>query len=187
MKRIILASKSPRRKEILSYITNNFDIEAADVDETINYDNDLIEEIKSLAYRKAYKVFEEHKDSIVIGSDTIVVADNQVLGKPKDRMDAIRMLDMLNGKTHMVITGVCIIDDEKCECFANVSKVTFDKMSDEEINSYVDTKEPIDKAGAYAIQGMAAKFIERIDGDYYSIMGLPLHDVYKILQKFNCL
>ncbi|MDD6525255.1 MAG: Maf family protein, partial [Firmicutes bacterium] len=150
-------------------------------------DNDLIEEIKSLAYRKAYKVFEEHKDSIVIGSDTIVVADNQVLGKPKDRMDAINMLHMLNGKTHMVITGVCIIDDEKCECFANVSKVTFDKMSDEEISSYVDTKEPMDKAGAYAIQGMAAKFIERIDGDYYSIMGLPLHDVYKILQKFNCL
>lgn len=187
MKPLILASQSPRRKEILGYITNNFSIEVADVDESMNSANDLIEEIKSLAYRKAKKVFENHHDSIVIGADTIVVIDNKILGKPKDKNEAIKMLQMLNDQTHMVITGVCVIDSESCEKLANVSKVTFGKMSDEEIISYVDTKEPMDKAGAYAIQGLAAKFIKEIHGDYYSIMGLPLHDVYKILQKFNCL
>lgn len=185
MKRIVLASQSPRRKEILGMIVDKFDVEVADVDETMNQDNDLEVEIQLLAKRKAQKVFENNDDAIVIGSDTIVVVDSIVLGKPKDDEDAKRMLRMLNNHEHQVITGVCIIDDCRCVTFTNISKVTFDKMSEDEINDYVLTKEPSDKAGAYAVQGIGAKFIKRIDGDYFSIMGLPVHDVYKHLQLFK--
>lgn len=185
MKRIVLASQSPRRKEILGMIVDKFDIEVADVDETMNKANDLEVEIQLLAKRKAQKVFENNDDAIVIGSDTIVVIDDVVLGKPKDDEDARKMLRMLSDHEHRVITGVCIMDDSHCITFTNVSKVTFDKMSEDEIDGYVLTKEPSDKAGAYAVQGIGAKFIKRIDGDYFSIMGLPVHDVYKNLQIFK--
>lgn len=184
MKKYILASKSPRRKEILSLCNIDFDIIVSDADETMNPDNDLKDEIQKLAMKKAKAVFDTHTDSIVIGADTIVVFNNKILGKPKDEQDAFNMLKMLQGNTHEVITGVCFMSKEKTSTLANVSLVHFDTMSDEEILEYIATKDPLDKAGSYGIQGLASKYIKGIEGDFFSIMGLPLHDVYTLLKQY---
>jgi len=184
MTKIILASKSPRRKEILESLNIPFEIEPADIDENINENNNLEKEIEKLAYQKAKHVFDKHQDAIVIGSDTIVVIDNKVLGKPKNEDDAFRMLKSLSGNKHHVITGVAIVSKDKIVNFHNTSMVTFSKMTDEEIKNYIKTKEPMDKAGAYGIQGIGGRFVSNIDGDYYSIMGLPLNELYNHLKEF---
>lgn len=184
MKQIILASKSPRRKQILEMAGFSFKIIVADIDESIDINNDLAQEIEKLSFLKALKVFSDNKDSIVIGADTIVVVDNEVLGKPKDKEDAYRMLKKLQNNKHYVITGVTILANDKSETFSNVSEVYFNPISDEKIKEYIETNEPMDKAGAYAIQGIGAKFIRKINGDFYSIMGLPLSDVYSRIQKY---
>lgn len=184
MKKVILASKSPRRKQILEMLNIPFEVIVADIDEKINYDNDLTKEIENISFLKALKVFNDNKNAIVIGADTIVVINNEVLGKPKDETDAKRMLKLLQNNKHHVITGVTILSNEKSETFSNVSEVYFGEITDEEIDEYIKTKEPMDKAGAYAIQGISAKFIRKIDGDFYSIMGLPLSDLYYRLQKY---
>ena len=183
--KLILASASPRRKEILSYLNIPFEIIAADIKETIDDNKPLQEEIERLSFLKANEIFKDHNDAVVIGSDTIVTLDDKVLGKPKSIEEAKEMLHLLENNKHVVITGVTIISDKMSETFSVVSDVYFNPLSDEEIEEYVKTKEPLDKAGAYAIQGIGGKFIKKIDGDYYAIMGLPLSQIYNRLKKYG--
>ena len=182
MRKLILASQSPRRKELMEKCGLVFDVEAADIDETMNMAEDLREEVKRLAYRKAQHVLERHPSAVVVGSDTIVVVDGEVLGKPGDEADAKRMLRQLSGRSHEVMTGLCIINEDRCFTDVSVSTVRFEVLNEKEIDAYVNTGEPMDKAGAYAVQGIASRYISRIEGDYYAIMGLPLSMVYETLK-----
>lgn len=184
MTKIILASASPRRKEIMNLLNIPYEIKVADIDEKINKDNDLVKEIENISYLKALKVFKENNDAVVIGADTIVVVNNKILGKPKSKEEAKQMLEKLQDNFHYVITGVTILTNKQSETFSNVSKVIFNPITSNEIDEYINTNEPMDKAGAYAIQGLGAKFINSIEGDYYAIMGLPLSELYKRLKKY---
>ena len=184
MNKIILASGSPRRQELLASLDLEFSVQAADIDETIDTQNSLVDEIEQLSFKKAVAVFQDNKDAVVIGADTIVVYDNQILGKPKTAQKAFEMLKMIQGSWHQVITAVSIISATHSESFAVVSQVKFAPMTDEEIASYVQTDEPLDKAGAYAIQGIGARYIEKINGDYYAIMGLPISELYRRINKY---
>jgi len=184
MPRIILASKSPRRKQLMEGLNLPFEIIVADIEEHINPKSDLRKEIEQLSFQKALAVFKDNQDAVVIGADTIVVINDSVLGKPKDKEDAKQMLLQLQGNKHEVITGVTILSKEKQESFSTVSEVLFNPMTEKEIEDYIDTKEPMDKAGAYAIQGIGAKFIHSIHGDYYSIMGFPVSEIYTRIQKY---
>ena len=183
MKKIILASSSPRRKELLTTAGVEFEIHVRDVDETITEGTLPEEAAKKTAVKKAAAVAEDYADCVVIGADTIVVANGKILGKPKDEADAKAMLSMLSGIEHEVITGVCIIRDGKPETFAQISKVKFYDLTDEEISAYVATKEPMDKAGAYGIQGLGCRLVERIEGDYFNIVGLPVAEVVRRLRS----
>lgn len=184
MNKIILASQSPRRKELLSLLGLEYDAIPADIDEQIDPSNDLVKEIEKLSYQKANHIYSNHKDCLVIGADTIVKINNEVLGKPKNYDDASKMLHMLSNNTHEVVTGVTIIVDDKIETFSSIANVTFYPLTDREIDEYIKTNEPMDKAGAYAIQGIGAKFIKTIDGDFYTIMGLPIAELYHRLIKY---
>lgn len=184
MNKIILASKSPRRKQLLEMLNIPFDVVVADIEEEINPDNDLVKEIEKLSYQKANAVFKDHNDCLVIGADTIVKINNEVLGKPKNYDQAKQMLEKLSNQTHEVVTGCTILVDNIVETFSEVSKVTFYPLSEKEIDEYIKTNEPMDKAGAYAIQGLGAKFIKSIDGDFYTIMGLPVAKLYHRLKKY---
>ncbi|MBQ6217887.1 MAG: septum formation protein Maf [Erysipelotrichaceae bacterium] len=161
-----------------------FEVIVSDIDEQIDYTNDLVKEIEKLSFRKAQAVFKDHSDALVIGSDTIVKIGNDVLGKPKNIEDAKAMLKELSDNTHQVVTGVTILCKDKAETFSSVADVTFYPLSDEEIDAYIATNEPMDKAGSYAIQGDAAKFIRSIHGDYYTIVGLPIAELYHRLKKY---
>lgn len=182
-KKIILASNSIRRKELLEMANIDFEIIPAVGAEVIDRSIDLEKAICQVARNKALEVFLKHQDSVVIGADTIVTIDGNILQKPKDDHDAYLMLKKLSGQTHQVITGVSIISKEKEFNFASVSNVKFFDLTDQEINDYILTKEPRDKAGAYGIQGLGSLLVEKIDGDFYSIVGLPLAQVVKILKK----
>lgn len=184
MTKLILASGSPRRKELLTELGYSFEVIPSNIDESLNLSNPIEEEMIKLSFNKALSVFENHKDSIVIGADTIVYKDNIIYGKPKDKEDAYRMIKELNDSSHEVLTAVSIISKEKSESFYTKTTVTFDKLSDEEIKKYVSNNEVIDKAGAYAIQGEAKKFIKSINGDYYSVMGFPVSEINKRLKKY---
>lgn len=184
MRKFILASQSPRRAELLKYLDIPFSIVPSDIDETIDFSQPPIEEIKRLAYKKAKDVLSRNENALVLGADTVVVVDNEILGKPKDKEEAFSMLKKLANRKHQVITGVCLISQDKTDAFASVSEVYFHDLSDDEILSYIENEKPFDKAGAYGIQGKAALFIERIDGDYYSIMGLPIALIYQHLKAF---
>ncbi|MCH4266506.1 MAG: Maf family protein [Solobacterium sp.] len=185
MKSLILASKSPRRRQLLEKCGLPFEVSPADIDETINENGYLPDQIRMLAERKAAAVLKDHPNEVVIGSDTIVTIDQKVLGKPKDAEDAKRMLRQLSGHTHEVITGICILSSMREYSNVSVSEVTFADLDDQEIEKYVETGEPMDKAGAYAVQGIASRYITRIHGDYYSIMGLPVSMVYEELKNLN--
>ena len=197
-KRIILGSASPRRRELLEQIGISFEVRDSDKEEV--YHSLIPEEIvKELALSKAEKQeqvkqisFDKKNnvllDTIVIGADTIVVSDGSILGKPKDEADAVRMIRSLQGRSHKVYTGVAILDydDEgkrKSVVHAVETEVFVNPMSDEEIREYAATGEPLDKAGAYGIQGRFAAYIERIDGDYYNVVGLPVSYVYRQLKE----
>lgn len=182
-KRFILASRSPRRKELLEKCGITFDCIPADIDETLDTSLSLTEAVEDLSFRKASAILAENEDAIVIGSDTIVTIDGEVLGKPADRKDACRMLGMLSGRSHEVITGLCILSRKRCYRNSSVAKVAFAEMDEIEIVEYTASGECDDKAGAYAIQGLGGKYITHIDGDYYSIMGLPLNMVYEELKN----
>ncbi len=174
MKHIILASASPRRKEILELADLKFDVMPSDAQEitTKTAPNEVVMELASLKAKDIYKKSE--KQSMIVGADTVVAYQGQILGKPTDEADAKRMLTMLSGQTHEVYTGVCVIEDGKTKTFYEETKVTFYEISDEQINHYIKTGEPMDKAGSYGIQGKAAVFIKGIEGDYYNVVGFPI-------------
>ncbi len=184
MTRVILASKSPRRKELLELLKIPFEIIVSDIDEQIDHENDLVKEIEKLSCQKAQAVFRDHTDALVIGSDTIVKIGQKALGKPASVEEAKEMLRLLSGKTHEVVTAVTILYKDNKETFSSIAEVTFYPLTEEEIDGYVSTNEPMDKAGAYAIQGDAAKFISSIKGDYYTIVGLPIGELYHRLKKY---
>lgn len=174
MKYIILASASPRRKEILELADLKFDVMPSDAQEitTKTAPNEVVMELASIKAKDIYKKSE--KQSMIVGADTVVAYQGQILGKPTDKADAKRMLTMLSGQTHEVYTGVCIIEDGKTKTFYEETKVTFYEISDEQIDHYIKTGEPMDKAGSYGIQGKAAVFIKGIEGDYYNVVGFPI-------------
>lgn len=185
MRPIILASQSARRIELLKNLGYSFEVMPADIDETIHPGLKPQDEIQRLAKNKAERIFEKHQDALVIGADTVVTIDDCILGKPKDEADACAMLNRLSARKHQVITGVCLLTRERCEVFANISDVTFYPLTAKDIQNYIATKEPMDKAGAYAIQGKAMVFIKSISGDYYSIMGLPVAEIAQRLKSFD--
>ena len=174
MKHIILASASPRRKEILELADLKFDVMPSDAQEitTKTAPNEVVMELASLKAKDIYKKSE--KQSMIVGADTVVAYQGQILGKPTDKADAKRMLTMLSGQTHEVYTGVCVIEDGKTKTFYEETKVTFYEISDEQVDHYIKTGEPMDKAGSYGIQGKAAVFIKGIEGDYYNVVGFPI-------------
>lgn len=186
--KIILASQSPRRAALLDLVQIDYEIFENNFDESSVHTYDLEEKSKELAYGKALDVFNNTQgDRAIIGGDTFVEKDGKIYGKPKDRSDAIKMLKELQGDTYTAYTSLAILIEErgKYKEFKELQKVevTISKMSDEEIIEYVDREEPFDKAGAHAIQSCFAKFIEKIDGDYMSVIGLPVNRVYKILKE----
>lgn len=174
MKHIILASASPRRKEILELADLKFDIMPSNAEEitTKRAPNEVVMELASIKAKDIYD--KSDKQSMIVGADTVVAYQGQILGKPADETDAKRMLSMLSGQTHEVYTGVCIIEDGKTKTFYEETKVTFYKISDKQIDHYIKTGEPMDKAGSYGIQGKAAVFIKGIEGDYYNVVGFPI-------------
>ena len=181
--KLVLASKSPRRSEILKNAGYDFMVRVADADETIPDGTKPEDAVVFLAARKAVAV-DRADDETVLGADTIVVLDDKILGKPKDREDAYNMLKSLSGRVHSVFTGVCIIENGKSMTFAEETQVEFLPLSDEDIYKYIDTNDCYDKAGAYGIQGYASKFIRRINGDYFNVVGLPISAIFKkFLQK----
>lgn len=172
--KIVLASASPRREELLRRIYPDFMIAPADVDETVPEKMKAEEVPLFLAQKKAAKAVTEHPDALVITADTVVLAGNEILGKPKHEEDAARMLHLLSGNTHRVLTGCCVSFSGKSRAFTSCSFVTFYPLSEQEIGEYIKTGEPFGKAGAYAIQGKAALFVKGIEGDFYNIVGLPV-------------
>ena len=169
---IILASSSPRRKELLSMIYADFEICPVDIDETISDNSDVYSVAEKLAIKKARAVGKS--SCLVIGCDTVVIIDNTILGKPKNSSDAIRMLKQLSGKSHDVVTGVCIIYNDRLYSFSQKTSVEFYSLKENDISGYVMTGEPLDKAGAYGIQGLGSLFVKGIQGDFYNVVGLPI-------------
>lgn len=181
---IILASESPRRQQLLSLITTDFGVVPSDVDEHTDLaDPKAI--VYELAHRKARQIADQYPDDTVLGADTVVYVDGEVLGKPKDRRDVERMMHLLSDKTHEVWTGVCLIRGSRTLREESGSLVTFCRLSDEEIRHYAEHEDVLDKAGAYAIQEGAAKFVLRIDGSWTGIMGLPVELVYRLLKDMR--
>lgn len=186
--RIILASKSPRRKELMDLLKIDYEIIVSDADETHEENLSIEEESKRLAYIKAKKVFDEtNGDRIVIGSDTMVIKDNVVYEKPKDKLDAKRMLKELQGKKHEVITSLCVLIkcDDNYQEYIDYDKanVYIKNMSDEEIEKWIEDGKPLDKAGAYAVQSEFCVFVEKIEGNYTTVVGLPMHKLYDVIRK----
>lgn len=181
---LILASASPRRKELISFISDDVRIIPSDADETLPEEIIPSKASEYLSAIKAESVYNLHPDDIVIGCDTIVLADDEILGKPKDREDAFRMLKLLSGNVHQVITGVTIISKERRETFSESTDVEFYPLSDEEIYSYIDTKDPFDKAGAYGIQTQGCLLVRGVKGDFFNVVGLPVAELKRHLDKF---
>ena len=188
MKRMILASGSPRRKELLQMLEVPFEVLVSDTEEIITK-NEPAEVTKELSYQKAMAVAEQVEEGIIIGADTVVSIDGKILGKPADTEEAREMIYKLQGKSHMVYTGVTVIvkSDEtvSASSFAEGTKVNVAPMTEDEIEAYISTSEPYDKAGAYGIQGLFGKFIEGIEGDYFNVVGLPVHRLYEELKKID--
>jgi len=178
---VILASQSPRRKELMGLFPFPFTVRVADIDETMDSKKPAQEEVARVSRLKAQAVAHED-DDVVIAADTIVVCSGQVLGKPIDEADAYRMLSLLSGRDHQVMTGMTVLRGERCVVCTEITDIHFRKLSDKEILRYIATKEPMDKAGAYGIQGGAALFAEKMVGDYYNVMGLPVCRLGQILR-----
>ena len=179
---VILASQSPRRKELLGLMNIPFTVRVADIDEAMDPNLPPYDEVARVSRLKALAVPRDPRD-VVIAADTIVVCDDQVLGKPKDPQDAFRMLSMLSGRAHQVMTGLTVLHGDRVISHTEVTDVYFRPLSDAQIQAYVDTKDPMDKAGSYGIQGGAAIFVEKLCGDYYNVMGLPVCRLSQILEQ----
>jgi septum formation protein len=182
LERLVLASASPRRAEILRAVGWAFEVAAANVDEAARDGEEVSEYVERLACEKAEAVAEGRASGLVLGADTVVAVGGQVLGKPVDTEDARRMLRLLSGRWHDVLTGVALVRAETREVLVahELTRVRFAPLTEDEIAWYVATGEPADKAGAYAVQGRAALFIEEIEGDYWNVVGLPVRLVYKL-------
>lgn len=179
---MILASQSPRRRELLSLITDDFRVIPAKGEEILPEGISPEDAVILLSRQKATEIYAEYKNETIIASDTVVAIDGRILGKPTDEKDAADMLYALSGRKHSVFTGVCIIAPDGSEnCFAEETEVEFWQLTQQEIEDYVASGEPMDKAGAYGIQGRGALLVKRINGDYYNVMGLPVGSLYRAL------
>jgi septum formation protein len=185
--KLILASSSPRRKELLSGLGLSFVIDSSDVDESFSPGTPPQQVVEMLSLRKASAVAHKYDEGLVIGSDTIVVLNDEILGKPANDEDAYNMLSKLQGRTHHVLSGVAIVDAStgKIKVSSSCTEVTMRTLSDKQIVNYVQSGEPRDKAGAYAIQGLGSTIVERIDGDYFTVVGLPLCLLNQMMAKFG--
>jgi septum formation protein len=192
---LVLASASPRRQELLRNAGISFTVQPADIDETPLPGESARDCAQRLARLKALEVWRRRPGGVVLGADTVVVVDETMLGKPIDREDAARMLRMLSGRAHLVITGVCVVKaaasfdlpgasevTAEIKTASETTLVTMNEISEEEIQAYIATGEPMDKAGAYAIQGIASRWIPRIEGDYSNVVGLPVALVWRMLR-----
>ena len=182
---LVLASASPRRRELLQTAGLQFSVRVSDADETIPPNTPPHEAVQLLAKQKAAAVAKLCPKDLVIGADTVVTLDGDILGKPRDAADAARMLRMLSGKTHDVFTGVCLMHAGKAETFFEQTCVTFYPLTDGEIADYIATGEPMDKAGAYGIQGRGCTLVKKINGDYFNVVGLPVAALYRKLEEAN--
>lgn len=179
---LILASQSPRRKELLGLFGIPFVIRVADIDETMDNTKSPFEEVARVSCCKALAV-ERETDDVVIAADTIVVCEGRVLGKPHSEAEAIQMLQLLSGRDHQVMTGVTVLRGSEVITFTEVTDLHFRELTEGEIRRYVASGEPMDKAGAYGIQGGAALFCQKMAGDYYNVMGLPVCRLWQVLQQ----
>lgn len=185
--KIILASGSPRRSEILTSVGWEFTKDVADIDETERESESPEVYVQRLAREKAETVAKRYENEIVLGADTTVVINDQIIGKPNDLDDARRMIKMLSGNWHEVLTGIAVVRSQNLESIVGIqsTRVKFSQMNDAEIEFLVKYGEPLDKAGAYAVQAQAALFIEKIEGDYWNVVGLPINLVYEIVGKIE--
>ena len=183
---IILASKSPRRRELLEKLGLSFTVMTEDVDETMDPARALEDEIQRVSERKARAVQNlADPEDLIISADTVVCVDGRRLGKPSDEDEARAMLRLLSGRAHTVVSGLCLLQGPRCETGAVTTTLHFRSLSDREIDAYIATGEPMDKAGAYGIQGLASIFVDKLDGDYYNVMGLPLCTLAAMLRGFG--
>ncbi|MBQ6832509.1 MAG: septum formation inhibitor Maf [Oscillospiraceae bacterium] len=180
--KLILASQSPRRRELLSLLNIPFEVCVSQADETMDPGAPPEQQVALVSRRKA-EATPRQEDQVVIAADTIVVCDGSVMGKPHCREEACQMLERLSGRTHQVMTGLTVLWGEQCHTCTEITDVTFRSLSRQEIDRYVDSGEPMDKAGAYGIQGGAALFAEKLSGDYYNVVGLPVCRLVQVLQS----
>ncbi len=187
MKTIILASASPRRKELLEKIGLKFEVEPSDYAEDMYSELEPHELAQKVSLKKAKVVANKHKNAIVIAADTFIVLEGKIVGKPQTEVEAKKMLRAISGKSHSVITGFTIIDTDKNKSLSRAveTKVYIRRLTMAEIDAYVESKEPLDKAGAYAIQGLGSVIVEKIEGDYFNVMGLPLSALTESLKEFG--
>jgi len=187
MKTIILASASPRRKELLEKIGLRFEVEPSNYEEDMHSGLEPHEFAQKISLEKAKAVASKHENAIVIAADTFIVFGGQILGKPHTEKEARKMLEAISGESHSVITGFSIIDTGKNKTLSKSveTKIYIRKLTSAEIDAYVKSKEPLDKAGAYAIQGLGAVFVEKIEGDYFNVIGLPLSALTEALKEFG--
>lgn len=185
MRRFVLASQSPRRRELLRYILPEFEMTVSDIDEgeVSGFGGDAV---MGIARRKAEAAAGGYPDAVIIGADTVVCLDGAFIGKPADAADAKRILKSLSGRSHTVYTGVCVLDAAtgESESFYEETRVTVGELSEAEIDRYIASGEPMDKVGAYGMQGGASVFVSRIEGDYFNVIGLPVYALYRRLRKF---
>ena len=181
---LILASQSPRRRELLGLTGLDFIVRVADIDETMDAAKAPFDEVARVSRAKALAVAREPED-VVIAADTIVVCEGKVLGKPKDAEDAFRILSLLSGRHHEVMTGMTVVCGDRIISHTEVTKIHFRRLHPDEIRAYIASGEPMDKAGAYGIQGGAALFADQMDGDYYNVMGLPVCRLAMILRSLG--
>jgi len=182
---VILASQSPRRRELLTLIGIAHAVRPADIDETVWPDEQPVPHCERLAREKAHTLAVQHPDAVVIGSDTIVVIDGAILGKPRDRADAIAMLERLSGREHAVHTAIAVAHQGETRSAVETVAVTFGALTRAQIEAYVGSGEPMDKAGSYGIQGLGATLVERISGDFFAVMGLPLFRLVTLLRDLG--
>ena len=181
---IILASASPRRSELMTLAGFRFDVICADIDEIVPEKALPQEVVMSLALQKAQAVAKDHRKSAVVGSDTVVALDGKILGKPRSESEAAEMLRSLSGRIHKVFTGVAVVGDGKEKSFFDETDVEFYPLGEDEIKKYVATGEPMDKAGAYGIQGKGSVLVKKINGDFFNVMGLPIAKLYREMSDF---
>lgn len=183
---VVLASASPRRKELLTLAGIEYKVKVSGCDEAVPFGTPADEAVKILSHRKAYAVLGLcEKGDVVIAADTVVAVDGDILGKPADEDEAYTMLSRLSGRRHTVYTGVTITDGERDSCFSESTEVVFYELTDAEKKKYIATGEPFDKAGGYGIQGRGCVLVEKIDGDYFNVMGLPVAKTVRELDKFT--